>query len=423
MKYWWTLGCFPSGRETPFRLNEFLATYQAAHVPVEVEEWLDCFIKHPAEQLVPTLEALLEHLEGMEGLEETEGYQLPEPSVVPLLPALKRLEDMATINISPVAVRAVMADKALRKRACDDTYEYLEAVRHGGSTPHRRAGYAQLSMDLTDDAELPVAQLSDTNRVASSRTSSSAQRGADLMSAASNRAGAVLPRPDDATSRIVSDSFSGIADDTSYDEKCLISLVTTFAEGAVKKKKFGDAANMLANLLLFSHDDDVRAAVHANVATAQNLNGLYKEAEFHGREAALLRSSPRGYANWATAVAYQDDFERATSIISDALVECPNDDTVRRAHEQITALQASLPNRRSVPLELRGKRAYSPAQQQRGLEQGEGRNFQNMTDVSVFRHKQLNSKLNPKEFELGSVFRRVGDLGGHISSTKSMEGI
>ncbi|CUG86338.1 membrane-associated protein, putative [Bodo saltans] len=229
-------------------------------------------------------------------------------------------------------------------------------------------------------------------------------------------------RPDDAVGRLVGDSFS-ISDETSHDEKCLISLVTTFAEGAVKKKKYGDAANMLANLLLFAHDDDVRAAVHANVATAQNLNGLYKEAEFHGREAALLRSSPRGYANWATAVAYQDDYERATSILSDALVECPNDDLVRRTHEQISEVRASLPNGSSVPLELRGKRAYSPAQQMRGLAEGEGRNFMNHTDIVISHHKQLHSKLNPRDFELGSVFRRVGDLGGHISSTKSMEKI
>lgn len=408
MKYWWTLGCFPSGREVPFRLQEFLESYQQAHVPVEVEEWLDCFVKHPAEQLVPALETLLGALEGVDTMEEPEGYMAHEPSVVPVLASLRQLESVATITIPPVAVRAAMADRSLRKRACDHTYAYLEAVRSGGSTPHRRAGYGHMS--LPDSGE-PSLRLEEREREAT------------LIDSAGPSSVTRAPPPNDSVGQLVGQSFSAIPGETAEDERCLISMVTTFAEGAIKKKRFSDAASMLENMLLFSHDDDVRAAVHANVATAHNLNGTYKEAEFHGREAALLRANPRGYVNWATAVAYQDDFERASSIIDDALAEHPSDDAVLSTQHQINELRRSLPNGSTVPLEFRGKRAHSPAQQSRGLVEGQGRSFQNAFDVAVFKHQQIDAKLDPQNFELGSVFRRVGNLGGHFSSTKSTERI
>jgi hypothetical protein len=416
MKYWWTLGCFPSGREVPFRLQEFLDAYQKTHVPVEVEEWLDCFVKHPAEQLVPTLEALLQGLESVDHMEEAEGYLVHEPSVAPLLAPLRQLESIVSVTIPPIAVRAVLADRALRDRVSDETYAYLDAVRTGGSTLHRRAGYVHLALsDGTPVDEEDVAKQG-ISRLEALSGKKSLKTGAFLPSAA--------PLPTDAVGTFVGRTLSSIPDETAHDERCLITMLTTFAEGAVKKKRFGDAANMLSSMLLFSHDDDTRAAVHANVATAHNLNGSHKEAEFHGREAALLRASPRGFINWATAVAYQDDWERASAILEDALVECPGDSMILHAQAQVAALRASLPSKDgTVPLELRGRRAHVPALQQKGLEEGEGRSFQNAFDIAVFKHQQITSKLDPTNFELGSVFRRVGDLGGAISSTKSMERI
>lgn len=437
MKYWWTLGCFPTGREVPFRLSEFLQTYYQMHVPVEVEEWLDYFVKHPASDVVPALGDLLKQMESLsDGLEgdaalddaETEerGYQVHAPSVMPLLVPARRLEACLSVRLPASGLRGVMTAQApLRKRAMDACFEYREAVQRIGSTPHRRAGFAHLALseeagrtDHRDGALLEGAR---------------AQLSAPRHGLPADSKEPIAPPPAASVGSLVGLAAT-VPETTAEDEKCLIRLGSALAEGSMRQKKFRDAADTLSSLLLFCHDDDTRGTVHSSLASALNRDGRFREAAFHGREAALLKSCPRGYANWAVATAYMDDFERAEHILEDGIVACASDalagDTkgngthpsLTSAQQSILAAKAQQGNRRVRP-EMRHRRAHLPSQQQRGLEEGEGRMFDNPFDQVVFNKQKYTAKMDPTNFELGSVFRRVGDVGGFISSTKSMEKI
>lgn len=434
MKYWWTLGCFPTGLEAPFRLHEFLATYKQAHVPVEVEEWLQYFVTNPAHSLATSLDALGESMSLVavaddDTTSEDRGYRLHAPSIAGMLDPLHRVEKELMLAIPRAGIRAVMADTKLRRRAADELFEYTEAVKEGGSTPHRRAGYAQLTGNsleqdlpqaIADGQALlggvdPGALINNVRRQLGFTAASSAL----VATTAPVSATSVRPPPEAATTLVA--NAASIPAATASDEKALLRLMTTFAEGSMKIRRYDDAAMLLSNLLLFAHDDDVRAELHGNVATALNHDGQFKRAEFHGREAALLRASPRGYANWATAVAYQDDFERAEKILCDAVESVGHSHPVLQSAQNSIRAAASTGKRRDdVAL---NRRSHLPSQQWRGLNQGPGRMFDNEFDTVVFQNKLYVSKMNPTSNELGSVFRRVGDLGGHISSTKSMEPI
>lgn len=423
MKYWWTLGCFPTGLGVPFRLSEFLQTYCTEHVPAEVEEWLNCFVKHPAESLVPNLERLLEATESVAEVEECEGYTAVEPSIAALLAPLKALESSWMVTVSPSAVRAVMSDRRLRSRMVDELYDYKEAVKSVGSTPHRRAGLAMLEGSHYDVTTAPsddglkflasvLKQLPPSNPHQATVGSIVANDALGRQTGSSSDA--LTP----AARQAVGIATSSLPSSTADDEKRLIRLMTTFAEGSMKRRRYGDACNLLSSMLLFSHDDDVRGEVHSNLASAFNMDGRFKDAEFHGMEAAMLKASPRGYANWATSVAYQDDFEKATRIINDALAIHVGNDMLEHTR---AAICAAATMSREVPIEMRGLRAHLPSQQRRGLEEGQGRGHDNEFDSVIFNQKQYAAKMDPRSIELGSVFRRTGDFGGHIASTKTME--
>jgi len=462
MKYWWTLGCFPTGREVPFRLPEFLQTYCQMHVPAEVEEWLDYFVKNPAETLVPALEQLLQRMEAISDgrdhgetevdEDEERGYKLHAPSVAPLIEPLKAVEMSLSVRIPAPALRAVMSDRKLCKRAMDDLYEYTEAVRTVGSTPHRRAGFAHLSVGTTSSPTAESQRLDEpqdgSSLLSSVRSKILLDTSPSTITEHVAAAGAASidsptptnqPPPVPEIRKLVSDVTS-VPSSTAPDERRLIQFATTVATGSMKQKKYRDAADTLSSLLLFCHDDDTRGTVHSSLASALNCDGRFREAEFHGREAALLKACPRGYANWAVATAYMDDFERAERILdegTEAFLELQlstmGDERVevsrQRDHPVLEAARASIANARRAAgnsrtkAEMRGKRSHLPSQQQRGLEEGQGRMFDNPFDQVVFNKHLYAAKMDPSNFELGSVFRRVGDVAGFISSTKSMEKI
>ncbi|KAH9600563.1 hypothetical protein LSM04_000268 [Trypanosoma melophagium] len=402
MKYWWTLGCFPTGREVPFRLQEFLATYKQAHVPVEVEEWLHCFVKNPVSELINASTELFDALEASPEIEFTRGYTAIKPSVIPLLKPMKKFEKQLGVKISPVGVRAVISTPSLRERFLDDLYEYRELIQAGGSTPHRR-----LARKSFDDP-LPI---SDEEKLHISRG------GADSIGKElGNFVGDIVSPPEC----------------TAVDEKKLIQLFTTVSEGCISCGHYDEATSMLAGALMFCHDEDAQAVAHANLAVGFLLNGEFKEAEFNGREAALLQPKPklkssggaRGYAAWAAAVAYQDDFEKAESIVQDALRIHENDETLKQLSAQFLELRATqrlLSSNGEVPYSLRGSKTHMPSQRSRALATGNGKGFDNEFDWIVFNNKLYPSKMNPKTNEMGSVFRRVGNLGLFISTSMSME--
>ncbi|CCW61990.1 unnamed protein product [Phytomonas sp. EM1] len=392
MKYWWTLGCFPTGLDSPFRLKEFLATYKQQHVPIEVEEWLNCFLNDPLQELTAAVEELLDQLENCTVAERTKGYVAHEPSVVHLSNSLKKIERQLGVRIPPIGVRAALAGEKSYSKLMDDLYNYKEAIATNGSTPHRR--FARISFEEMDSIE---------HRIAPSK-----------VDTVSNDVGSAVG------------SFVSVPEKTADDELKLIRLLTTFAEGCASKRKFDDSFFLLSGSLAFAHDNACRSIVHSNISIAALLDGRFKEAEFHGREAALLSSNNKGaesssgtaYRLWATAVAYQDDFNSSLSIIDDALSLHPNNQELESLRQKILSLKES--SGRMSPL-LRGKRCHLKSQQDRALIEGCGRAFDNEFDLIKFKNKLYPAKMDPSTNEMGSVFRRVGDLGGFISSSRSIE--
>ncbi|ESL10787.1 hypothetical protein TRSC58_01474 [Trypanosoma rangeli SC58] len=402
MKYWWTLGCFPTGREIPFRLQEFLSTYKQEHVPIEVEEWLRCFVKDPLEELQNASKALFDAAEASPEMESTRGYRAIQPGIVPLLAPMEKFGRQLGVKISPTGLRAVVSNTTLKERFLDDLFEYKEILEKEGSTPHRRLARKSLDKLLPEgDASGPFV---------------STQQIDPLNKNLSDFVGAVISPPDT----------------TAADERKLIHLLTTISEGCAGCGHYDDARSMLAGALMFCHDADARAVIHANLAIISFLNGDFREAEYNGREAALLQleakrvSSPgaRGYAVWAAAVAYQDDFDRAERIIHDALALYSGNEELKNMAVQLQKIrvaQASLSSGGEVPELLRGSRYYLPSQQSKALAKGNGKGFDNEFDWVLFKNKLYPSKMNPNTNEMGSVFRRVGDMGLFISSSRSME--
>ncbi|RNF00283.1 hypothetical protein TraAM80_07683 [Trypanosoma rangeli] len=402
MKYWWTLGCFPTGREMPFRLQEFLLTYQQEHVPIEVEEWLRCFVKDPLQELQNASKALFDAAEASPEMESTRGYRAIQPSIIPLLAPMEKFGRQLGVKISPTGLRAVLSNTTLKERFLDDLFEYQEILEKEGSTPHRRLARRSLEK-LLPEGEAGESFVSTQQIVPVSKN-------------LGNFVGAVISPPDT----------------TAADERKLIHLLTTISEGCAGCGHYDDARSMLAGALMFCHDADAQAVTHANLAISSFLNGDFREAEYNGREAALLQpeakyvssAGARGYAVWAAAVAYQDDFDRAERIIHDALALYSGNEELKNMSAQLQKIrvaQASLSYSGEVPELLRGSRCHLPSQQSKALAKGNGKGFDNEFDWVLFKNKLYPSKMNPSTNEMGSVFRRVGDMGMLISSSRSME--
>lgn len=395
MKYWWTLGCFPTGIERPFRLNEFLATYQQQHVPAEVEDWLDCFVKSPYEELKSATSELLSQLEEVPASERTRGYRSIEPSVAAFAAPLAKLEKQLNVRIPSLAVRAALGSPMLRERLKDDLYDYNESLNECGSTPHRRLAREVFEEPLAIEA-------------AKEQNSGAHYKTADVPAPLGQAVG----------------SYVSPEAHTAPDEQKLLRLLTTLSESCVLKKDYESAFSILSTSLRFSHDDSTDSVVHANASAAALLNGQFNEAEFHGRQAALLepqletstKIGGRGYALWATATAFQDDFERATRIADKGVALFPENSDLLALREKLAGMQTT-----GTPSSLKGRVVHSRAQQSRGLLHGSGRSFDNEFDWIVFKNKLYPSKMDPSTNEMGSVFRRVGDLGGHISTSRSTE--
>lgn len=399
MKYWWTLGVFPTGLDTPFRLNEFLSSYKQQHVPIEVEEWLSCFLHDPVTSLQDASVTLCELLEGCAVRENTRGFTASEQMIKPLLEPLKKFEEQLGIRVPPIAVRSAMGKSGLRERLMNDLYDYNESIQSNGSTPHRRLAC------LTFEEDAPLLEASHhtfDNLTPSSESSISPELAAAVG------------------------SFSSVPSTTADDEIKLVRLMTTLAEGCAEKGHYDDSYSLLSSSLFFAHDENSQSAVHSNASIAALLDGNFDDAAYHSREAALLIPEPRrapkaaarGYQLWATATAYQDDFDRAESIINDALALLPDEMELAATKQKITELKAGRLTKADPTL----RRSHMlKSQQKRGILHGSGTGFDNEFDWIVFKNKLYPPKMNPSNNEMGSVFRRVGDLGGMVSTSRTTE--
>jgi tetratricopeptide (TPR) repeat protein len=411
IKYWWTTGCFPTGRETPVRVAEFEAEYLRAHVPEEVEEWLRFFVSDPVYNLAPAMDKLRMALEST-----PDNAAIPEavralvkpqpPSVGRLVPHMKRIGDILGVDVPAVCMRGVVANSQLRTQVLDDTFEYAEAVRAGGSTPHRRTMRLMLEEEDRDEPlHLPKW--------------GGGSEGAMVPSdAAKGALGALLDVPKE----------------TAPDEMALVRMLTTFAEGGAQMGNFEAAEKPLQSALMFSNCRDSRSSLHGNLASSYNLQGRFEEAEENARESLMLKPSKRAFSNLSVALAYQERSDEALAAADDALSVYPEDLSLAQLRGDIKAHVVNRPARSvdpncSVYHTIKGRQQV-PGQLTRGLRDSDGVMFGHEFDaVKSSVHKKgdvtnVHFQLNPTSKGLGMVVRRSGSQGSPFTRTNSsaMEG-
>eukprot|EP00796_Vickermania_ingenoplastis_P008531 gene8531-5978_t len=405
MKYWWTLGCFPTGLSIPFRLQEFLSTYQQHHVPVEVEEWLQFAVKDPVVALTNCIDDLMESLEEFSSPEKGKEYKIEHTSGKSLASPLKIFEEQLGVHVSPAAARATMSFKDLRARILDDLEDYRTIIHETGSTPHRRVARFYLDNHKTlPDEKRETFSMIPSPSVGCSEPS--------------------LPQ-------CLAKSIGTIADpqpETAPDERKMIQLLTTFAEGCVRTGLIEEAGSTLYSAIPFAHDSETHFVVHSNVAVCATAAGDYQQAEYHSKEAVLVAdplkesSVKRSYFLWAGSVAFQDDFPRARSIIDDALSLFPDDEELHSWRDELSCRVNQLDSKLcSMAVGEKWRQCSTPAFRSKRLPLATGLHFDNEFCWAIFKKRLYPSKMNPSSNEMGSVFRRVGDMGSFISTSRSSE--
>ena len=406
LKYWWTKGCFPTGQEVPVRVHEFEAEYLRAHVPEEVEEWLRYFIVDPLQELAPAMDSLRLALEAADSAGEVplalQSLLKPQGgSVCRIMPHVKRLENSLGIEVPAICVRGVMQDPALRTQVLDDAFEYSEVVRASGSTPHRRTMRALLEEDYGSSSQ----QLLGTGRP------SLYQPGAVPAS---------LETPDEATGGLVSAALD-VPKETAPDELALVRMLASFAEGGARSGNYEAAEKPLQSALMFSNCRGSRSALHSNLASAQNHQGRFLEAEENARESLMLKPSRKAYSNLTVALAYQERSDEAISSVDDALALFPEDAALSQLRASVVSHVVGRPTKSvsrdcSLYHTIKGRQQV-PGQLSRGLLKGAGVLFGHEYDaVRSTAHNRskpttVHFQLNPTSRGLGSVMRRSGSQG------------
>lgn len=442
MKYYWTLGCFPTGLQSPFRLWEFLAEYRSGHIPEEVEEFLRRHIQDPVESVDEAVRALMAGMGQLPNAVAGAAYTAQLPMVSAALPQLKAVEKELGIEVPAVCLRGVAGDRHLKARALDDLYDYSSSLREGGSTPHRRAmrslmekasiqsGGAAEELFLPDLAYYQQLPAGPSSEHAAAATLSAGGAEGEKESGASSASTSASSPSSDASPPALRPSHGTIAaalnvekNTTAPDERALIRLLTTFGEGAMRAKRYDAAATVLESALLFANDDDTRSTVHNNLATACNRSGEFKTAEHNAREAVLLNHSKKAFANLGVALAYQHREDEALSVLSDAAAIYAGDAEIAETQKQVLAFAAGRPTPKSLSAATVGgasTRYYSNTSRQRAIANGVGNNFGNQFDEVAFNEKKINATLNPSEFTQWFARAHISGLN-YRTSTASFE--
>lgn len=397
MKYWWTLGCFPTGLSVPFRLQEFLSTYQQQHVPAEVEEWLNFVIIDPVQSLRKEVNNLYCAIESYTEPDGSSQLDISAVSKHSFAPPLKKMESTLGVFISPVALTKTLKYSDLREKVLECLEEYQELLEVDGSTPHRR--FARYYLDSPFD-----------------QTSIVSSDSSELVN---------FPQAFPEVAFGIG-SFVDPPADTAPDEKKIIQLLLNIAEGSSRAGLFFDARETLYSALPFSHDATSASLLYSNIASSALALGEFREAEHYAQESLLAvpladkRRKKKIYKVWCSAVASQGEFMRCETVIDEALQIFSDDNELELWKEQIHAQVNSKQTIFSGLAEARSRSKLAPVQA-RQLPLSTGKTFDNEFAWTAFKNKLYPSKMNPSSNEMGSVFRRVGDLGLHTSTSRSTE--
>eukprot|EP00758_Cryptobia_borreli_P007276 Tbor_TRINITY_DN5270_c0_g2::TRINITY_DN5270_c0_g2_i1::g.16770::m.16770 len=431
MKSWWTLGAFPTGRDTPIRINEFKEAYVKRHVPEEVEEWLHFFITDPVAEIEPVLDKLLIEFERSATHLSHEGslskfYQPPLPTVASLLPAVRKFEEVIGVNIPATCVRGLCATENLKESLMDELCVYADHVKIHGSTTHRRVMRAMMEEDHPVDATPFISSRMNTQKEINREPLDLTFPDPSQSSVSCSIPVPPLP-PDVEFCAKIGAVFNVEEDKCEPDELSLVKMLTYFAEGGVKMRKYSDAVLPLTSALRFSHNGTVRGEVHANIASALNKDGRFEEAEVNAKEAIMLCRSKRGFANLAVALAYQEKHDEALSVADDGLAMFPQDPMLAKMRDDVLESAASKPSGRvrvdGHTIDF-GRRGHTKSEQFRGLLYGSGSFFNNSFDsfrsdaYTGNEDRMVHFSLNISDDRLGNVARR-SNVGLSVASNSS----
>ena len=363
----------PTGLEVPFRYPEFVATYKLQHVPEEVEDWLGCVVVNPVEQIISRCKEAVAALEtispclGLPWEDNARGFSSKQISSV------HSVLECVYLEASPAAIRSTIASKTLQPQLLETICGYQAAVEEGSSTPHRRWAAAVLESLPSDNAQ-------------------------DLLAASSS---APITLPADSVRRVLD-----VPSSTAKDEAEILRMASLLAAGACASRQADAAISLLTAAFDFAWDDNARGSLSASLSSAFNSAGNFMEAMTEAKEAVLLCKSPRGYANWAVAAAYLDDYEEAGRVLEEGLALYPTDEPLLRAQKSISRALCG----RVVPgPSQRGKRYHRREQAASKVSSMEGLLYSNEFDYVTFNQRLVPAKMNPTALD-GTVFRRVGDI-------------
>ena len=323
LKSFHTLGCFPSGLEAPYRLNDFHKYYLNAYLPEEMEDWLDEVRPLPIEQATASLKQLREELQSFTLVTPTRWQ--PKPMLASLSRITEPMEDVLNVFMTEnihrpeprmyefVAKpqekhRRIKIPNSITRHILNNNYNELtdvvglldETWELIGSTPHRRsllqesqtAGVPSLETtestkqdqtvhELTQSATTHHRLLCDANGQAyRGWLPPNAQKA--IQTTVDNSLGQPKPTP--------SDLFRTPSADVTYEDELLLLQLHNLVSRAARETKEHDVGIALSQMSLHSlaHDDTRAAKVHGDLASLWFDKGDYETAIIHAQRGVLL---------------------------------------------------------------------------------------------------------------------------------------
>jgi Tfp pilus assembly protein PilF len=415
MKYFHTLGTFPTGLEIPIRIGEFEQTYLREHVPLEVEEWLACFIRRPVDSISINVAAAIAAMEACaKPVPALHRRALPMQGVLEAVSPVQLAFAEVGIDVPAVAVRFAVQRPQLRKQLIGCLGEWASVVREQGSTPHRRLAARQAmmggAMELEDDMEPGQRSLADE--------ASSSSPALPASSTSSDAAELLTFQQDPTTAKGLSLLRAAVSPNqgSAPDERLVLEAVTVMAEAAQREARHDLAERLLRDGLRLAHDEETEGFARANYSCALTGCGRYGEAEAEAREAVLLSRRPQAYASWSVAVAYQDDMDRAAEILEEGLQAHPGDATLEAASAN---LSRAMTGKLATPEHARGLRSHGVQAERSALPLAIGKYYHNPTDAQRIGGRLVHSTLDPTSAGLGQQVRRTGSHGGVTTNLES----
>ena len=404
LKSFYTTGCYPSGLEVPYRLNDFHKSYLSSYLPEELEEWLQEVRPSAIEAAHHSLKVLMEELSNFTLGQPTRWR--PKPMLTHLDRISQPLEDVINAFVDENIHREksrfypfvqkkteqcgrVKLPNVLTRHLLNNHFSELtevvevlgEAWSAIGSTPHQRSlSKIRHVQNLFDTkSEIPQSSLS-TSQVTQLADAFSPQLPQQVL--AQTNMASLSP-----VHHLEKDILSSPSNDITYEDELLLMHLHNLVARAARETQEYDVGISVSQVSLFSlaHDDIRAAKAHGDLASLWLDKGDYDTAIIHAQRAVILgeygshtentpdeMNSPetlklallehksdkftkdsvvsRGYVLWSSALAQQDHLDDALSIAVRGYESQPTSQSVR---ENLRKLQRFSCGRITTPLSRR----------------------------------------------------------------------